>query len=559
MKHLLALALPLALAAAVPPARAASPAPAATAPQPAPDAAGRDGLLAAQPGEPVLFPRLLGLRFLASPDQLASPGWPADGVDASRVPLLDPAGIRLVMVPFMKAPASDASLQRLTEVVRAYLRFHGRPFTSVYLPPQDVTGGYVQVVVAEARSAGEVTVSGAKHFSAASYRAVIRQKSGAPIDTAQAASDIAWLNRNPYRHAELSAEPGRDAGTTHLILLTQERLPLSLNAGYSNTGTALTDEDRVSAGLTWGDAFGRGDLLTLGVNGDPAWEHLRGYNAGYTAFLPWRHILSLQGAYSDITSTMPAPFAQHGTSWQVGARYEIPLAAPRPGWTQDLSFTADFKYSDNTLEFAAVPITGNVTHVIQAGASYGLTFPALGGRNSVRLEAVASPGGLSDRNDDAAFAGSRPGAKADYAYARLGLRHQHALGAGWGLTLSADSQFATGALLGSEQLNGGGSSAVRGYDESSAFGDWGVVGSAELHLPPLRAARLRATADPFVFFDAASLNDHRADSTEPRSLGVGVNLQVLSRLSVNFAYGWQLKDIGDGTNSRGHISVNVAW
>src|SRR5690606_22896521 len=144
----------------------------------------------------------------------------------------------------------------------------------------------------------------------------------------------------------------------------------------------------------------------LGASGDPAWQHVRSYNAGYTAFLPWRHVLTLQGAWSTMDSVMPEPFSQGGTSWQVGARYEIPLAAPRQGWTQTLSLTADFKYSDNTLEFAEIPITDNITHVAQLGATYGLTFPALGGQNSARLELTASPGGLTGYNDDTAFAGS---------------------------------------------------------------------------------------------------------------------------------------------------------
>ena len=544
----------LALATALPPVRAASDA--AVAP-----VAESDDIFPAQPGEPVLFPQLRGVRFIAEPAQLTAPGFPAAGVDASLVPSLDPADAAVAMSPFMDFPASEASLQRLTDVLRAYLRVSGRPFSSVYLPPQDVTDGYVQVVVAESRSDGEVTVAGAKWFSAGAYQAHLRQRADAPIDAAQLNADVAWLNRNPYRRASIAAESGRTPGTTRLSLRTDERLPLSLNAGYSNTGTALTDEDRVSAGVTWGNAFGRGDLLNLGASGDPAWEHVRSYNAGYTAFLPWRHVLNLQGAWSTMDSVMPEPFTQSGTSWQVGARYEIPLAAPRQGWTQTLSLMADFKYSDNTLEFAEIPVTDNITHVAQIGASYGLTFPALGGQNSARLELAASPGGLTDYNDDTAFAGSRLGAKAAYAFTRLGLRHQRPLAAEWTLVLSADAQLSTGALLGSEQLNGGGAYAVRGYRESSAFGDWGVVGSAELHAPGFAVARGRA--DLFVFLDGASLRLHEADAgTDLASAGLGVNCQLGRYLSLRGAYGWQLQAIDSSRgvySGRGHVSAHLSW
>src|SRR5690606_9971568 len=151
---------------------------------------------------------------------------------------------------------------------------------------------------------------------------------------------------------------------------------------YDNTGTRTTDEDRVSASVQWGNAFGRGDLMSYRFSGDPSFDHLRSHSLGYTAFLPWRHVLSLQAAYSEIESVMPEPFTQGGTSWQIAARYEIPLAPLREGWTQNLSFSADFKYSDNTLEFAAIPVTDNVTHVAQLGATYGVSFRAFGGHNS---------------------------------------------------------------------------------------------------------------------------------------------------------------------------------
>lgn len=521
--------------------------------------------LAAQPGEAVLLPALTAVVLLpAVPAADAPPPAAAQpGVDASRVPWLqDPAFAREIE-PFLGRPVSLASLDRLQLVIRVHLQSLGRPFARVYAPPQDITGGAVRIVVQPAALDGEVRVNGNKWFARERYVGALGLRPGEVLDTAALNADLAWLNRNPFTRVTPVIEAGEQPGTTRVTLRADERLPLSLNAGYANTGTALTDEDRVSVGLTWGNALGRGDLLNVGVNGDPSWAHLRGYSAGYTAFLPWRHILALQAAYSTIDSVMPAPFTQSGKSWQVGASYEIPIAAPRPGWTQNLSFAADFKYSDNTLEFADIPITGNITHIVQIGANYGLNFAALGGQNSVRLDAAASPGGITDHNDDAAFAGSRPGATAGYAYARLGLRHQHPIGGGWGLTLSADSQFATGALLGTEQINGGGSSAVRGYRESSAFGDWGVVGSAELHAPAFAVFKGRDRADLFAFLDGASLGLRVAnDSTDLASAGFGLNYQFGRHFSLRGAYGWQLKSIESSRgiySGHGHLNASLSW
>jgi hemolysin activation/secretion protein len=520
--------------------------------------------LAAQRDEPVILASLKSVVLLPdAPAENAPAALAQAAIDASRVPWLQNEALTREVAPFLGHPVSVASLGRLQMVIRIHLQLLGRPFARVFAPPQDITDGTVRIVVQPATLDGDVRLDGNQWFARERYTGALRVRSGEALDAATLNADLAWLNRNPFSRVTPVLEAGEQPGTTRVTLRAEERFPFSFAAGYDNTGTPNTDEERVSASMQWGNAFGRGDLASYRFAGDPSFAHMRSHSGGYTAFLPWRHVLSLQAAYSEIESVMPEPFTQGGTSWQVGARYEIPLAAPRAGWTQSLNLTADFKSSDNTLEFAEIPITGNTTHVAQFGGSYGLTFPALGGQNDARLELQLSPGNLTRYNDTAAFDGSRPGAKAAYGYAKLGLRHQHGLTGGWGLILSADAQFSTGALLGSEQLNGGGVSAVRGYRENSAFGDWGVLGTAELHAPGFAVLKGRDRADVFAFIDAASLRLHvDQDGTDLASAGVGVNYQFGAHFSLRASYGWQLQPIDSSRgdySGHGHVSANVSW
>jgi hemolysin activation/secretion protein len=532
--------------------------------QPAPADAPVDfaALMPAQPDERIIIPALQAVVFLPASPAAGDPSAAATaGVDASRVPLLDTELCRRELAPFLRRPVSLASIDRLQTVIRVHLQMIGRPLASVSLPPQDVTDGTVRIVVQLAALEGDAKVAGARWFSEPSYVGALRAKSGEPLDLPAVNADVAWLNRNPFRQVAVSAEAGSQRGLTRLVLNTQEKIPLELNAGYSNTGTPITDTDRVSAGVLWGNAFGRGDLVRYSYSADPASRHLRSHSGSYTAFLPWRHVLTVQGAWSHVTPVMPAPFVQSGTSWQVGTRYDVPLRAPREGWTQNLSVTADFKYSDNTLEFAAIPITNNATHVAQLGATYGVSFRKFGGQNSVSLSGYASPGGLTRFNKTTAFDGSRPGAKADYAYGKLSLSHQRSLSHGFSWSTALDAQLATGALLGSEQLNGAGSSAVRGYRENGAFGDWGAVISNELHAPGFELLPARDRVDLFAFVDAASLNLHvDRESTDLRSAGLGVNYQFGRHFSARASYGRQLKQLDRSEeNSHFHLSATTNW
>jgi len=520
-------------------------------------------VMAARAPELVLVPKLRGVVFVSDAAGAAAP-IPAGfaGVDASQVSLLrDRPGVPEAVKIFLDRPASLPSLGRLALVMRTWLQEAGERFVVAYVPPQDLTEGVVRVVVARATLDAEPTVRGAKYFSAEQYRRALPLTAGQPLDAAELHAATEALNQNPFRRVMTAIEPGQSPGTSRVAIQVEEQRPWRFNAGYSSSGTPTTGEDRLSAGVTWGNAFGRGDLLSYNFGSDRAVEHLVSHSGSYATILPWRHTLSLSGAWSKLEAKMPAPLAQQGNTWQVGANYALPLGAPREGWTQSLSFSADFKYSDNTLEFATIPITDNVTHVAQLGATYGVSFRALGGQNAVSVTGFASPGGLTRYNKSDAFAGSRPGAKAGYVYGQLSASHRRALPRGFSWMSSAEAQLAGGALLGSEQLNGGGSGAVRGYGESTAFGDGGVVMNHELHAPGFSLLAKNDHLDLFAFVDVASLNlNVERESTDLRSAGVGLNYQWSRHFSVRASYGWQMKQLDGSTErSRGHVAANVSW
>jgi hemolysin activation/secretion protein len=521
------------------------------------------GLFAARPGEERLADRLAGLRFVSTPAQLADPGWPTPGLDVSRVPSLQNLGFELIANLFLDEPVSRESLNRLLVGVRQQAQLQGKKFLSIYLPPQDITGGYVQIVVSQARSEGPVVVQGARYFSSADYRAALNQPPGQPIDAARLQDAVAWLNRNPYRHAVLAAEPGDKAGTTVLVLNVQERRPWQVDTGYDNTGSPTTDEDRVYAGVTWGNAFGRGDQLSYRYTADPASEHSQTHSGSYTAYLPRGRTLTAYGAWTKIESMMPEPFTQEGHSWQAGARYDLPLKKSAAGWTRSLGFMADFKYADNNLEFATIPVTNNVTHIAQLGASLALSRQWASRSLGLTATLYASPGGLTAHNDDASFDASRAGAKAGYVYGKLDLQFTQGLPGGCWWSTVASLQKASGPLLGTEQLNGGGAYAVRGYRESSAFGDDGIVLSNELHPPALSWTKGRGQLDAFVFVDAAWLDTQGpgADSFDLASIGPGLNCRLGRHFNLRAAYGWTLKDLPGSTtpSGHGHVSVNFSF
>ena len=249
---------------------------------------------------------------------------------------------------------------------------------------------------------GTVTVDGDRWFSAGQSRSQIQLRSGEPIDSAELKRDLDWINRNPYRHATTVASPGAEPGTTNLTIRTQERLPLSINAGVDNTGNTSTGLERPSVGVDWGNFLGHGDDLSyqLTLSGDG--RSLRQHGLSYTGYLPWRHVLMLTGSLVTFDLREARPFRKRGGATRPTPGTSLPIhSGSRFG--QQFTGGFDFKNTNNNLLFGGVSIFNQVAAIEQFSANYGANLSDRRGQTSVDVAVTFSPGGLTGHNSNAAF------------------------------------------------------------------------------------------------------------------------------------------------------------
>lgn len=513
---------------------------------------------------------LKGLVFLSDPAAVQPAGIAgAVGVDASRVPELQSEDFRARMAKYLGRPVSAASLDAMVNDVVTWFVERDRPFIVVTAPEQDITSGVIQLLVIEGR-VGEIDVVGARLFPESRYRDAIGLKPGDRISKRRLDADLDWLNRNPFREVTTQLQPGRALGTTDIVLRTRERPPLRVYAGFEDTGTELIGRNRFLVGVNWGNAFGLDHQASYQYT---ASDDLRSFNAHsltYVVPLPWRHLLTTFASHAEIQGRVPAPFASDGASSQLGLRYEIPL--PRHArYSHSVSVGADFKRSNNNLEFGGARVSATTADVVQGLMAYqGALTDGLGSTH-VTATLVHSPGGLTDRNSDANFRALRAFAEARYTYGNLKAGRSTRLPGDFTWTLSGEAQVADGNLLGSEQLGAGGYATVRGYDETEATGDEGFLLRSELRTPFYRFGPAvdgrQAQAQLLVFTDYGSVRNRRLLPSEDRdvvlwSAGAGLRFFVDQNVTVRFDYGWQLKDTGSAAgakNSRAHFSLLISF
>jgi hemolysin activation/secretion protein len=532
-------------------------------------------------GEEVILAEIKQIIFLREPGEVDLISLSAGEVtNLTDRPDLNAESVRFLVELAIGNSASQESLDRLLVAVRTILATEGRVFSLVYLPPQDITDGTLQIVI-QPSLLGQIRVEGNRFFSDASYLNRVRLSPGQPIDIATLRTGIDRINRNPFRVAAVEIAQGQEPVTTDFILQVRELRPYRVFAGYNNTGTRVTTEDRVFAGITLGNLWGQAHQLTLQATSDLDFRYSKSLSGNYRLDLPRNHELVFLGAYSEIESVPNEGLDQEGRSWQVGANYTIPLA---PFWryTHRIVFGADFKFSDNNLELNLppfiIPISDTLTHVIQARLEYRGTIGDNWGMTDFGIGLTASPGGIGSKNSSEAFEAARFNADPQYVYLSLDGTRTLELGAwvdvlsNWTWQLRADAQFASTNLLGSEQFSAGGVNSVRGYEQGEVIGDNAVFLSQELQLPgyvrPLRLGNYEATSILrfFLFQDFARTwsTDKLPEETafNLHSAGLGMRYQLGQTLSANLSHGWQLRETGRSstTNSyRTHISVQLSY
>ncbi len=345
-------------------------------------------------------------------------------------------------------------------------------------------------------------------------------------------------------------------------------------AGANNTGTQSTTEERMLVGFNWGNVFGLGHQLTLQAVTDQEVHHSKALSGSYSFDLPWRHSVSLSGSYSKTDGIVATPFSLEGESWQLGANYTLPLPELKDGkYNQQIVFGADLKSSDNNFDFADIPISDNLTRVIQARAEYTGTLLSDYGLTSGSIKLTAAPGDLSDHNDDQFFSLSRSKASAKYLYGTINLSHSIPLSGlfeGWSWKGRTRLQLSSHNLIGSEQFGAGGSGTVRGYEEGEVFGDEGLLLSQELTAPAFpifksMGGKLPDAMTVFLFEDFARTNSvHKLPGERNfnlHSLGLGFRYQLSTYVTAQASYGVQLKDSRSsdtGDNNRLHFSMQIS-
>ena len=380
---------------------------------------------------------------------------------------------------FLCEDINEDFVERLRKYIVAYYVAKQHPFVDVIIPEQEITSGVVQVQIEESRIA-KISVEGNRFDSASQLQKYLGVHEHDTIDLNQLTKGIDFINRNPFRRADLVLSPGAEPHTTNLDLVLKERRPYRVYSGADNSGIETIKRNRFLAGLNAAKVFNLDHFFTYQYTSSWNFHQFQAHTAQYLAFLPWQHVLNMFGGVSWVNNVeLPAPSTRNnGASYQASGRYIVPLN-PMRSFSHEWGLGFDFKRTNNTVAFAELnPTIGPNVNLSQFIGRYAGNWKITGHAIEFQTELFVSPGAMLGDESDVAYNALRPNAKNHWVYWRT-MGNYTFQTPKLHLDLYLQWQWSSQNLLPSEQIGLGGFDSVRGYDERQLNYDSGLIFNAE--------------------------------------------------------------------------------
>jgi len=525
--------------------------------------------------ESVVTAEVKALVFVESGEAVKAEGVPGASGVITGIKILQQEDFQNTLRPFLGKPATMATLNKISRDVIEYYRREGFPVVNVVVPQQTVRDGVIQFVVTEAK-VGKVIVEGAKWFNPDKFKNEVSLREGDSVDGDQLQEDVRWLNNNPFRSTDLAFQPGEAPGTTDVILEVNDRMPMRFFFTYDNYGIDITGKNRLSTGFNFGNLFNLDQQVNFQytTTTQTIFNTLNAYSGSWIVPFPWRNYMTIYGAYSGSSAQISQNNTLNGSSWQISARYNAPMPMIFE-YTHELYGGFDFKQASNSLLIYNTSIGAGggfgTYNVFQLTAGYSGNIPDPIGSTSFEVAGFYSPGGVGSLNDSSTYQQVVPNADPDYGYGKLNLKRGFILPLNFSLTGAFNGQITTSNLMPTEQYGLGGYNTVRGYDERVANGDNAWVVNVELRTPPGSIAKIFDNQEIddriqfLAFWDYGYVGFSNPSpgqsSTYLMGVGPGLRYNIDRFVSVQFDWGWQLKQTPPGSkaNNRAEISATVAY
>ena len=471
---------------------------------------------------------------------------------------------------FYDKPLTKQLIEKIKHEIIIYYRSNKRSIVTVLVPPQEITYGVLHLIVIESRIE-KINVEGNKYFTRNDILKNINLYPGDMIDIDKLLSDVAWMNRNPFRAINVLLSPGEAKRTTDIDLIVRDRYFFRPYMGGENSGTRYTSRERLLFGFNFCNPSSIGNLFSYQFTSSLNFHKYYAHTANYTALLPWKNVLSAYGGFSKVHPDIPG-LNSNGKSAQVSLRYAFPIGSLHKQPQQDFHLGFDYKFMNNNLmtaENTSQTKVASTADLFQLVTGYKLDYGTNRDNILFLCDVFTSPWKFLWHQKKSYYDQLRPGAKPRYIYFKLGFEEEHTFKKNWKISFKLRGQASLNNLLPSEEFDLGGEDTVRGYENRWVNRDNAFCANLEIKAPPIGILKYinKKFDDKFTiltFLDFGYGIDHKKEpmDTGQQSLmggGCGFRYSIAQNFSVKFDWGIPLFRVLDKDNQQIYLQAFLSY
>lgn len=403
--------------------------------------------------------------------------------------------VERALQPYMGPGRTFKDMDAAREALEKVYQDAGYLSVVVSLPNQRVDAGEVHLDVTEAK-VEKLSVTGSEYHLPSKVREQVPSLQPGQVPYfPQVQQELAAVQSGDMQVTPL-INPGNEPDAIAVDLKVQDTVPVQASVELNNRQSYNTSKGRVSASASYGNLFQMGHRIGMSWQYAP-WRPDDGNTLTLLYSLPMSLRDDLTFSFTRSRSNTPIVTGDGGNTVtrgnQYGLRWQRDLPARQWPVRHGLFASFDYKHNDdqtnlnetiNTakppLRYAVVGLGYSLTWTGKDGSQLGFNTSANTSNHALSGRLVNCDGRQLDQ-----FACKRSGASPDFLAWRVGLDYKQPFADGWRLSMSAETQQASGPLASGEQYTLGGKDSVRGYYDYEQSGDWGWAARAEVSSPPL--------------------------------------------------------------------------
>lgn len=467
--------------------------------------------------------------------------------------LLEQKELERAIYPFLGPKKTIETVESARNALEELYRNKGYQTVAVDIPEQNVQNGVVYLQVVEGK-VSRLRVKDSRYFSLDNIKAGVPELAEGNVPNLPVMQkQLAELSdKSPDRKITPVLRAGETPGTLEVDLKVKDELPLHGRVELNGRNTSSTSRLRLVSSLHYDNLWQKLHSASIMYQVAPENTDEVDVWAG-TYAMPLPNTDAKLALYA-VSSSSNAQVASAGALSVIGIGeiYGARLIKPLPGldtYSHSLTAGVDYKNFKENLNLIGAdnPISTPISY-LPFMLQYNSSLRGKESFTAFNLGVNFSVRGLG--NDQQDFENKRFNARSDYMYLTGGVNFNHNLPWGMELASRVSGQVANSPLISNEQFSLGGMQSIRGYFETQALADDGLIGSVELHSPHLAPSNMDYInkLQAIVFVDGGKGWIQDALPGNPKgyelaSTGFGMRFQMMRYLSGVLDVGIPLIDV----------------